>query len=258
MIDSIHKADEIIRGEVKMKIKVDTHSHTIASGHAYSTIREMAEMARDHGMEAIIFTEHAPGMPYTCGEYYFENTKILPRRRWDIDTFFGVELNIRNSSGEIDLPEKILKKMDFIIASIHTPCFQCEKTVEKVTEAVVNAMRNPYINAIGHPDDSRFPLDYEVLVKMAKETNTLLEVNNSSLRPENNRVGADENLNEMLRWCKKYGAYITTGSDSHLDLDAGKMTRIEQKLRECDFPEELVVTTSLEKLKPYMNRFKNI
>lgn len=236
-----------------MKIKVDTHAHTIASGHAYSTIREMAEMARDNGMDAIIFTEHAPGMPITCGDYYFENLKILPRERWGIRTFFGAELNIMNEAGEIDLPEKILKKLDFMIASIHTPCFKEEKTVEKVTNAVINAMKNPYINAIGHPDDSRFPLDYERVVLAAKETGTLLEVNNSSMRPENNRVNAAENLRKMLYYCKKYGVFITTGTDSHLDLDAGKFDYVEMILKECDFPEELVVTTSFEKLRPFMN-----
>lgn len=236
-----------------MKIKVDTHVHTIASGHAYSTIRETAEMARDNGMDAIIFTEHAPGMSITCGDYYFENLKILPRERWGIRTFFGAELNIMNESGEIDLPEKILKKLDFLIASIHTPCFKEGNTVEKVTNAVINAMKNPYINAIGHPDDSRFPLDYERVVLAAKETGTLLEVNNSSMRPENNRVNASENLRKMLHFCKKYGVFVTTGTDAHLDLDAGKFDYVERILEECDFPEELVVTTSFEKLKPFMN-----
>lgn len=239
-----------------MKFKVDTHTHTLASGHAYSTIREMAEMAKEHGMEAIVFTEHAPEMPDTCGLYYFENMKILPRQRYGIHTFFGAEVNILNSNGDVDLSEKLLKKMDLVVASIHTPCFHSEKTVEQVTKAVVNAMKNPHINVIGHPDDSRFPVDYETIVKAAKETGTLLEVNNSSMRADNNRVNAAENLCVMLELCKKHGVYITTGSDSHLDLDAGKFELVDKILCECDFPEELVVTTSLEKLKPFMNRFK--
>ena len=96
-----------------MRLRVDTHSHTLASGHAYSTIREMAEMARDHGMDAIFFTEHAPEIPGTCGRYYFENMKILPRERWGIQTYFGAEVNILNSNGEVDLSESLLKRMDF-------------------------------------------------------------------------------------------------------------------------------------------------
>lgn len=240
-----------------MKIKVDTHSHTLMSGHAYSSIKEMAESARDHGMDAIILTEHAPNMVGAPSLYYFENLKILPRERWGIQTFFGAELNIANSDGEIDLPIRILKKLDFTIASIHSPCFNSEKNIEDVTSAMVNAMKNPYINVIGHPDDSRYPVDYELLVRTAKETGTLLEVNNSSMRPENNRVNGPENIKTMLSLCKKYGVHVTTGSDSHVDLDAGRLHLVENILQECDFPEELVVTTSLEKLKPFMNRFKN-
>lgn len=240
-----------------MKFIVDTHTHTLVSGHAYNTIREMAEMAKEHGMEAIIFTEHAPMMPGTCALYYFTNMKILPRERFGINTFFGAEVNIMNESGEVDLPQNLLKEMDFVIASIHKPCYHGERTPEKITQACINAMKNPYINAIGHPDDSRYPVDYEVLVKAAKENLVLLEVNNSSMRADNNRENAVENIKKMLHYCKKYEVSVTTGSDAHLDLDAGKFNLAAQILKECDFPEKLVVTTALEKLKPFMNRFRN-
>ena len=239
-----------------MNIKVDTHMHTLMSGHAYSTIREMAEMAKEHGMEAIVYTEHAPNMPGTCGSFYFDNLKILPRERWGIHTFYGVELNILNSNGDVDLPERILKKMDLTIASIHTPCFQKDRSVEEITKAYENVMKNPYIDVIGHPDDSRFPVDYERLVRAAKETGKLLEVNNSSMRPGGHRENTAENIKTMLKLCKQYGVPVTTGSDSHVDLDVGKFSYVESVMKECDFPEELVVTTSLEKLKPFMNRFK--
>lgn len=239
-----------------MKLKVDTHSHTLVSGHAYSTIQEMAAMAKEQEMEALALTEHAPQMPGTCGLYYFENLKILPRERYGIRLLFGTELNIADRQGTVDLPNSLLKKLDIVIASIHMPCFHGEKTVEEVTEAYVNAMKNPYINIIGHPDDSRFPIDYETLVKAAKETGTLLEVNNSSMREDNNRENAIENIRTMLWYCKKYEVPVTTGSDSHVDLDAGKLHLAEQILAECEFPEELVATTSYEKLKSYINRYK--
>ena len=62
-----------------MKIKADTHSHTIASGHAYSTIREMAKAGAEAGLELLAITEHAPMMPETCGKFYFSNFGIIPR-----------------------------------------------------------------------------------------------------------------------------------------------------------------------------------
>ena len=196
-----------------MNIKVDTHSHTLVSGHAYNTIQEMAKMAKEHGMEAIAFTEHAPEMPGTCGIFYFENLKILPRERYGIKMLFGTELNIMDSEGTVDMRDGLLKHLDIVIASIHTPCFCGERTKEAVTRAYVNVMKNQ-------------------------------------------RENADENIRVMLEYCKKYEVPITTGSDSHLDLDAGKLNLAEQILAECHFPEELIVTTSLEKLKPYVNRYK--
>ena len=48
-----------------MEILVDTHSHTIASGHAYSTLSEMARAAAAKGLQALAITEHAPQLEKT-------------------------------------------------------------------------------------------------------------------------------------------------------------------------------------------------
>lgn len=239
-----------------MKIIVDTHTHTLASGHAYSTIQEMALAAKERGMEAICFTEHAPTMPGSCSHFYFQNFRVLPRERWGMHTLFGVELNILNAKGEIDLPEPILSKMDLGIASIHMPCYKGNFTKEEMTEAVIRTMENPYVNIIGHPDDSRAPLDYEKVVMAAKRTGTLLEINNSSMRPGYFRQNAHENLQELLHYCKKYEVMVATGSDAHIDVDAGEFSNVYKILEENQFPEELVANTSFEKLKPFLNCFK--
>ena len=91
-----------------MKIVLDTHAHTIVSGHAYNTIREMAQMAKEKGLEAFALTEHAPQMPGTCHEFYFQNLHIVPREMYGVRLFMGVELNIMNEKGEVDLPESTL------------------------------------------------------------------------------------------------------------------------------------------------------
>ena len=62
-----------------MKIGIDTHSHTLVSGHAYSTMREMASMAAEKGLEGLAITEHAPEMPGSTHLYYFQNLKVVPR-----------------------------------------------------------------------------------------------------------------------------------------------------------------------------------
>ena len=241
-----------------MNLCIDTHSHTLASGHAYSTIREMAKGASEKGLLALAITEHAPTMPESCGNFYFSNLKVIPRIMYGVNLLLGVELNILDEEGNIDLPLSLLKSADIAIASIHTPCFQEKHGIKENTNAYIRAMQNPYIDIIGHPDDSRFPIDYEQLVYTAKETGTLLEVNNSSLSPNSFRQGAVENIKTMLSFCKKYHVSITTGSDAHVDIDAGNFTYIHQILESCDFPEELVVTTNWDKLRKFMKRNKKM
>lgn len=236
-----------------MKLIADTHSHTLVSGHAYSTIREMTEAAAKRGMQLLSLTEHAPKMPGTCGLYYFQNFDVIPREMSGIRVLFGAEVNIMDPDGTVDLPENVLKDLDIVVASIHTPCFGTGHSKKEITSAYVHAMENPYIRIIGHPDDGRFPIDYEVLVRAAKETNTLLELNNSSLRPASFREGTRENLLTMLELCQRYHVFVTTGSDAHIDVDAGNFCYVQELLESCHFPEELVVTTDLEKLKPYLH-----
>lgn len=237
-----------------MKIIADTHAHTLASGHAYSTIREMAAAAAKRGIQVLALTEHAPEMPGTCGLFYFQNLRVIPREMDGVRMLFGAELNIMDPEGRVDLPENTVKNLDIVVASIHVPCFGLGHTEQEVMSAYTEAMKKEYIHIIGHPDDSRFPIDYEILVKTAKETHTLLEVNNSSLHPQSFREGARENLLTMLDLCRQYEVFVTTGSDAHVDADAGNFSFARELLEYCNFPEELVVTTDFEKLKPYLNR----
>ena len=239
-----------------MKIIADTHSHTLVSGHAYSTIREMARAAAEKHLELLAITEHAPTMKGSCIDYYFENLKAVPREMEGIQVLFGAELNILDSAGSVDLYPELCQNLDIVIASIHRPCFSSDVSEETVTQAYLRVMEKPYVNIIGHPDDSRFPVNAEVLVKKAKETGTLLEVNNASLVPDSYRVNAHGILLNILKLCKQYEVPVTTSNDAHVDSQVGDFSYVREILNECDFPEKLVVTTDLEKLKPYLNRYK--
>ena len=239
-----------------MRDVIDTHTHTLASGHAYSTIRENARMAAEKGLELLAITEHGPYMLGSCHEYYFLNLKVLDRNAYDVPVIFGVELNVLDSKGHVDLPDATLKHMDIAIASIHVPCYK-PGSKEENTEALINVMKNPYVNIIGHADDIRYPLDYEALVQCAKEHGVLLELNNSSLSPFSYRDRAKELDTEMLKYCVKYQAPIVMGSDAHVDTDVGNHKWATELLKEIDFPEELVINTDSERLKPYINYWKN-
>lgn len=234
---------------------LDIHTHTIASGHAYSTIRENAKAAAEKGLELLAITEHAPRMLGSCGPIYFQNLRVVDRSAFDVELLLGVELNILDEQGRIDLEGRTLKQMDIAIASLHIPCIN-PGSREYNTEACIQAMKNPYVNILGHPDDSRYPVDYRALVQAAKENEVLLELNNSSLRPDGSRKDAKGLDIEMLKLCVEYEAPIVIGSDAHVDVDVGRHDKALQLLEEIDFPEELVVNRSTGELKKYVNRFR--
>lgn len=239
-----------------MKVEIDTHSHTLVSGHAYNTIREMASMAQQKGLKALAITEHAPNMPGSTHIYYFQNLKVVPRQMCGIELLLGAELNIMDVDGSVDITDDLLAKLDIAIASMHTPCYKGDRSMEMITQAYKKAMENPYIDIIGHPDDGRFPVDYEVLAVEAKRTGTLLEVNNSSLRPEGFRQNTKENCIKMLEACKRNGTMIVLGTDSHVDTDIAVYDYVDEVLRETDFPEELIANTSLDKLRACLKHSK--
>ena len=97
------------------------------------------------------------------------------------------------------------------------------------------------VKIIGHPDDARYELDFEAIVKKAKEKNILLEVNNSSLSPNTSREGARENILKYLELCKEYGVRIIMGTDSHICYDIGVFQYAEAIIEEANFPKELVI-----------------
>ena len=87
-----------------MNYVLDVHTHTIASGHAYNTMREMAKAAADKGLELLGITEHAMAMPGTCHEYYFQNLKMVEREMYGTELLLGSEVNILTGSSYRDCP----------------------------------------------------------------------------------------------------------------------------------------------------------
>lgn len=235
-----------------MKDILDVHTHTIVSGHAYSTIRENADKAAEKGLELLGITEHGPRMMGSCEQIYFQNLRVVDRHAYGVELLLGVELNILDEWGHVDLEERVLRKMDVVIASLHMPCF-LPKSREYNTQACINAMKNPWVNILAHPDDPRFPVDLRALVQCAKEERVLLELNNNSLLPGGARKNCRPIDEEMLKLCVEYEVPIIMGSDAHVDTDVGRHEQAQVLLAELAFPEHLVVNRSVEELKKYLN-----
>lgn len=232
---------------------LDLHTHTYASGHAYNTMNEMAYAAKEKGLQLLGITDHAPAMPYSSGPLHFLNLKVARREKYGLPLMLGVEANIIDYTGKIDLDEGILKQMDLVIASLHTPCIK-SGTREDNTNAYLGAIHNPYVDILGHPDDVRYEVDYETVIREAKTYGTLIELNNASLSPKSFRKNAKEADKEILRLCEKYEVPVVVSSDAHVEEDILNFEYADALLCEVNFPLELIVNTSVEKLKTALKK----
>ena len=238
------------------KYLLDMHTHTVASGHAYNTINEMAHAAARTGLELLGITEHSRTMPGTCHEFYFQNLKNACRRIEGVELCLGVELNIISYNGDVDMEESLLREMDVVIASIHNNIGYTSGSEAENTNAIVEAIKYPLINIIGHPDDSRVPLNYEEIVAASGEYGTLLEINNSSLTPGSFRTDPEKNDIKILELCKQFQVPVIIGSDAHAEDKVGSHQYALKLIEQTGFPEELLLNYYPERLKQYINKYK--
>lgn len=231
-------------------IKLDMHTHTLASGHAFGTINEMLLAAKDKNLELIGITEHGPSIPGACNPFYFLNLRVIPRMQYGVKVMFGAEMNILDYKGTLDLNEKHIKNLDLRIAGIHRICYTAG-SIDENTSAIVNAIKNPDVDIISHPDDGNCPLDYEAVVNAAKEYHTLLEINNNALRSPS-RKDVAKNQTTILNLCKKAGIPVICNSDAHYMNDLGNIDHLSKVIDGADFPEGLIINYSTEDFEKFI------
>ena len=234
-----------------MKTLLDAHTHTVASGHAYSSLQEMARAAADKGLQILGITEHGPSIEGTCPLLYFKNMHCVPRQMYGIRLLMGCEMNILDTQGHLDIPEDYMHHLDIRIAGIHVVCWN-GGTKEENTAGMEAVIRNPYIHIISHPGDGTAELDFERLVIASKETHTLLEINNHSLSPKRNKFDARENNLEIIRLCKKHNVPLILGSDAHISFQIADYSRVLPLIEQVEFPEELIMNYYPERFLAYL------
>ena len=236
-----------------MKILVDTHTHTIASDHAYSTVLENAAAAARAGLEALAVTDHTPPLTDAPRMSHFRNLRVLDRVIDGVTILRGAELNICDARGGLGVADSDLSDMDLCIASIHTVVYGSPDPAENL-RAYQGAMEDARVKIIGHPEDGRAPVDFFALARAARDAGVLIEVNNSSLRPISYRQNTRENMTALLRACEACGAHICLGTDAHFAPAVGRFEESLSLLEELHFPEELVANTSLQKFLDLIRR----
>ena len=228
----------------------DVHMHSILSGHAFGTVRELAFEAAARNMQLIGVTEHGPGIPGTCDVIYFRNIIDAPRTLYGVEMLYGSEVNVLNS-GTVDLDQRHLECLDYAVAGIHGLCYEDVGKV-KNTDNVIRCMEIGKVKFISHPDADNYPMDYPALVQGAKEYGVALEVNNSSLRKPKLRPGCVKNYGIMLPLCMEYGVPIIVNTDSHDPGTVGDFTLAAGLLDSIHMDDDLILNNDLQKLKAFL------
>jgi putative hydrolase len=188
-----------------------------------------------------------PGGPYP---YHFSNLRVIPKKLFGVLFFTGVETNIMNAEGGLDLPPLYCKRLDFVMAGFHEICFG-PLSREANTKALVAALANPLVDAVSHPGNPLFPIDIEEVVKAAAKYGKALEINNSSFRI---RPGCEENCRNVARLSKQYGSLLSCGSDAHYWRDVGNFIAAKAVLEETGVPPELVINSTLERFREFVQK----
>lgn len=232
------------------KIIADIHTHTLASGHAYGTIREMAQAAKEQHLELLGITEHAPGIPGTVNPFYYCNLNVIPGELYGVQILHGCEINVLND-GSLSLEQKWIDKLDYAIVGIHCQCYQ-DAGKQKNTENLIQCMKNEKVCIVSHPDDDHTPLDYQELVQAAKDYHVALEINNSSLLKQDQRWNCIENYKTMLYYCKKMQVPVVLNSDAHDPSAVGNVSLAAKLIEEENFDEELILNTDRNRLWTFL------
>lgn len=192
----------------------DLHVHTKATdGHA--DLEEMATAAKERGYDYLGISDHSKKVTMAHGldadrlAAQIEQIDELNDKLKGFVLLKGIEVDILED-GKLDLPDTILKRLDYVIGSVH---YYRKLSARKMTERVIRAMDNPCFNILGHPSgrliNKRAPyeIDMEKVMEAAKERGCFLEINAD---PERLDLTDD-----YCRMAKDMGLKLSIATDSH-------------------------------------------
>ncbi len=202
-------------------IRGDLHAHTNWSD-AVGTIEEMALAAQALGYEYLVISDHTHGLGVANGldvdrlrDQHAEIARVGERFS-GFRLLHGAEVEIRGD-GALDLPNDVMQELDVVIASVHSGLRQDKDTI---TARVVQAMRNPHVDIIGHPSGRLLGqreatnVDLDRVLEVAAETDTILEVNASPSRLDLDDAHIRRAIGLGVQLCINSDAHSTDGLEA--------------------------------------------
>jgi putative hydrolase len=225
-----------------MRLLADLHTHTVASGHAYSTVTELAASAAERGLELIAVTDHGPAIPGGAHPWHFWNMKVMPHEMSGVRLLTGCEANpVPDTENGIDLPDEILAALDFVAVGFHPFTGWDEADPADVTAHMLRVLENPLVDMITHPGNAQFPVDMAEVSAAAAAHNVILELNDHSFAPDSARAGSSEREAEFAAAAYAAGAPIAIGSDAHFHGNVGDFEQAIAAATAIGIPQDGVV-----------------
>ena len=187
-------------------VRGDLHTHTSWSSDGKNTLEEMVAAAAARGYEYYAITDHSHYLREGRLSAQLAEIERMRERFPKLRILAGIEANIR-ANGEVDVADEDLARLDWVVASVHQAPHQ------RPTERVLEAMDNPYVDAIGHLTGRRIgkrgprDVDVERVIEKALATGVTLEINGQPDRLDLRDVHA--------RAAKEAGLKLVVTSDAH-------------------------------------------
>ena len=220
-----------------MRLLADLHTHTVASGHAFSTVTELANAASGKGLELIAITDHGPSVPDGAHAWFFWNCRAIPGVLSGVRILKGCEANVADTENGLDLPDEVISVLDIVAVGFHPLTGYDDGTRASNTRALVRAMSNPLVDIVTHPGNTEdFPVDVAAIVATAVERGVALELNNHSFDPASSRSASSSGERRFAIAARDAGALISIGSDAHFHDQVGTFDQAIAVAEEIRFP----------------------
>ncbi len=231
-----------------MRIVADLHTHSLASTHAFSSIREMINAARGQGLAALCITDHGPQIEDAPHRWHFSTMRhSLPESVDGLTLWCGCEVNLLPGGG-LDLHDDILAGLDFVVCSQHFGTYSPTRDRKRNTDDWLAACHSKHVDCLGHIGQTDYDFDHEAVVRACVQTNTLIEVNNASFGWRE----SEENFRSWLGWCRKLDCRVVVNSDAHSEFSVGRFDSALALLAELDFPQQLVLNSDEAALRAWL------
>jgi DNA polymerase (family 10) len=235
-------------------IRGDLHVHSKLTDGNY-TIEEMADAAAESGYEYVGMADHSKHVTVAGGlnakelERAIKRIDKLNKKLRKITVLKGIEVDILED-GSLDLPDSVLKQLDFTVCSVH---YKFDLSRKKQTERIIKAMDNKYFNILGHPtgrmlkEREPYEIDIEKIMDAAAARGCVLELNAHPERLDLNDVHCKK--------AREKGVKVVFSTDAHAKDDLDYMRfGIGQARRGWLEKKDVINTKTLKQIKKILNR----